>query len=131
MSPRDTAAGRNRPPWPSGHLAYPIFSIRGETGNSNAAEQLPSVHPTNPGIHTINQTLFAGPLTALSGVKAAKNAVVVSPGRIDRSPCGTGSSARMAAECKDRPVDAAIIGIVDTIQLDAHHEAELAAARKK
>jgi hypothetical protein len=37
----------------------------------------------------------------------------------------------MAAECKDRPVDAAIIGIVDTIQLDAHHEAELAAARKK
>ncbi len=26
----------------------------------------------------------------------------------------TGSSARMAAECKDRPVDAAIVGIVDT-----------------
>ena len=43
----------------------------------------------------------------------------------------SGSSARLAAECKDRPVDAAIIGIVDTIQLDAHHEAELAAARKK
>jgi microcompartment protein CcmK/EutM len=43
----------------------------------------------------------------------------------------SGSSARLAAECKDRPVDAAIIGIVDTIQLDTHHEAELAAARKK
>jgi len=43
----------------------------------------------------------------------------------------SGSSARLAAECKDRPVDAAIIGIVDTIHLDAHHEAELAAARKK
>ena len=37
----------------------------------------------------------------------------------------------MAAECKDRPVDAAIVGIVDTIRLDALHEAELAAARKK
>jgi ethanolamine utilization protein EutN len=43
----------------------------------------------------------------------------------------TGSSARLAAECKDRPVDAAIIGIVDEVKLDALHEAELAAARKK
>ena len=31
----------------------------------------------------------------------------------------TGSSARMAAECKDRPVDAAIVGIVDEVKLDA------------
>jgi hypothetical protein len=37
----------------------------------------------------------------------------------------------MAAECKDRPVDAAIIGIVDEVKLDALHEAELAASRKK
>ncbi|MGH9703284.1 MAG: EutN/CcmL family microcompartment protein, partial [Candidatus Acidiferrales bacterium] len=43
----------------------------------------------------------------------------------------SGSSARMAAECKDRPVDAAIIGIVDEVKLDARHEAELAAARRK
>ena len=43
----------------------------------------------------------------------------------------SGSSARMAAECKDRPVDAAIIGIVDAIELDAKHEAELATARRK
>jgi len=57
---------------------------------------LPSVHPLNPGIHTINQTLFAGPLTMQNGIRTAKNAVVVSPGRLDRSPCGTGSSARMA-----------------------------------
>jgi len=42
-----------------------------------------------------------------------------------------GSSARMAAECKDRPVDAAIVGIVDTIKLDTQHEAELAAARHR
>lgn len=68
----------------------------GERIKLAAAEQLPSIHPANPGIHTINQTLFAGPLTIKDGVKAAKNAVVVSPGRLDRSPCGTGSSARMA-----------------------------------
>jgi len=42
----------------------------------------------------------------------------------------SGSSARNASECKDRPVDAAIIGIVDTVNLDAQHEAELAAGRK-
>jgi ethanolamine utilization protein EutN len=43
----------------------------------------------------------------------------------------TGSSARNAAECKDRPVDAAIVGIVDEVMLDALHEAELAAGQKK
>lgn len=43
----------------------------------------------------------------------------------------SGSSARNAEGCKDRPVDAAIIGIVDSVQLDQKHEAELAAARKK
>jgi proline racemase len=68
----------------------------GERIKRAAAEALPSVHPENPGIHTINQTLFAGPLIERDGVKTAKNAVVVSPGRLDRSPCGTGSSARMA-----------------------------------
>lgn len=31
----------------------------------------------------------------------------------------SGSSARMADGCKDRPVDTAIIGIVDTVHLDA------------
>lgn len=68
----------------------------GERIKQSAAAQLPAVHPENPGIHTINQTLFAGPLTVANGVKTARNAVVVSPGRIDRSPCGTGCSARMA-----------------------------------
>ena len=43
----------------------------------------------------------------------------------------SGGSARMASECKDRPVDAVIVGVVDTIKLDELHEAELAAARKK
>jgi ethanolamine utilization protein EutN len=32
--------------------------------------------------------------------------------------CVSGSSARMAEGCKDTPVDTAIIGIVDNIQLD-------------
>jgi proline racemase len=47
-------------------------------------------------IHTINQTLFAGPIEQRGDELVSKNAVVVSPGRLDRCPCGTGSSARMA-----------------------------------
>lgn len=31
----------------------------------------------------------------------------------------SGSSARMAEHCKDKPVDSAIVGIVDTVHLDA------------
>jgi ethanolamine utilization protein EutN len=31
----------------------------------------------------------------------------------------TGSSARMSSGCQERPVDAAVIGIIDTVDLDA------------
>jgi proline racemase len=68
----------------------------GERIKRAAAVQIPVVHPENPGIHTINQTLFAGPLRIENGVKTARNTVVVSPGRHDRSPCGTGTTARLA-----------------------------------
>ena len=68
----------------------------GERIKAAAAVQLPSTHPENPLIHTINQTEFAGPIDIIDGIKTSKNAVVVSPGRIDRCPCGTGTSARMA-----------------------------------
>ena len=68
----------------------------GERIKAAAAEQLPAVHPENPEIHTVNQTLFAGPLLPAASRKTARNAVIVSPGRLDRSPCGTGTSARLA-----------------------------------
>ena len=68
----------------------------GERIKAAAAEQIPAVHPENPEIHTINQTMFAAPLEDMPGGKTSRNAVIVSPGRIDRSPCGTGTSARLA-----------------------------------
>ena len=68
----------------------------GERIKAAAAEQLPSIHPENAAIHTVNQTEFIGPVKMVDGVKTSKNAVIVSPGRIDRCPCGTGTSARMA-----------------------------------
>ena len=55
------------------------------------------VHPTNSEIRGVTILEFTDPLqTASDGSKIATNTVVVSPGRFDRSPCGTGTSARMA-----------------------------------
>jgi proline racemase len=68
----------------------------GERIKRAAAQQCPAVHPENPEINTINQTLFYGPLIDAPGGKRSRNTVVVSPGRLDRSPCGTGTSARLA-----------------------------------
>lgn len=68
----------------------------GETIKAAAAEQIPAIHPEQPEIHTINQTLFAGPLRDTPEGKRSRNGVIVSPGRLDRSPCGTGTSARLA-----------------------------------
>jgi proline racemase len=61
-----------------------------------AAAQLEAVHPENPLFAGITQTEFTNPARRVDGVLTARNAVVVSPGRIDRCPCGTGTSARLA-----------------------------------
>lgn len=54
------------------------------------------VHPENPEIKGVTiLSFFDPPKDSLDG-KVASNAVVVSPGRFDRSPTGTGTSARMA-----------------------------------
>jgi len=68
----------------------------GEKLRQAAREQLKAIHPENPEIRGISITQFMGPLKRKGNGLTAKNAVVVSPGRIDRSPCGTGTSARLA-----------------------------------
>jgi proline racemase len=68
----------------------------GERIKLAAAQQFPAVHPENPEINTINQTLFYGPVIDAPRGKRSRNTVVVSPGRLDRSPCGTGTCARLA-----------------------------------
>jgi proline racemase len=59
-----------------------------------AAQQLDVRHPENPAIHGVTFTEFAMPFAGPETV--SRNAVIVAPGRIDRSPCGTGTSARLA-----------------------------------
>ncbi len=69
----------------------------GETIKAAVVEQHAIVHPENPDIHTVTFTEFAAPVQVDGeGRKSGRNAVVISPGKLDRSPCGTGSSARLA-----------------------------------
>lgn len=59
--------------------------------------QTDPVHPENPEIRGVTIVELTEPAVAVSpGVLQASNAVVISPGRLDRCPCGTGTSARMA-----------------------------------
>jgi len=68
----------------------------GEKIKIAAVEQLEAKHPTNPDFPGITNIEFTLPANRVDGVLTARNTVVVSPGRCDRSPCGTGTSARMA-----------------------------------
>ena len=52
------------------------------------------VHPENPTIHTCTHVLWTG--VVLNKNSTARNAVFYGDKAIDRSPCGTGTSARMA-----------------------------------
>jgi proline racemase len=71
------------------------MSLAGERIRSAAREQLPCVHPENPSIAGISIVQLAGPWQGVGRV--SRNAVVIAPGRLDRSATGTGLSARMAA----------------------------------
>jgi proline racemase len=60
-------------------------------------EQLGFRHPENPDWTHVSFCEFAMPLeTGADGVPEGRNAVAIDPGKLDRSPCGTGCSARMA-----------------------------------
>ncbi len=61
-----------------------------------ANEQLGFTHPENPDWQHISFCQFTAPLVVEAGVPCGRNTVVVDPGKLDRSPTGTGCSARMA-----------------------------------
>jgi proline racemase len=70
------------------------LSLAGEQIRLAAREQLPCAHPENPQIAGVSIVQIAEPWQGVGAV--SKNAVVVAPGRLDRSATGTGLSARMA-----------------------------------
>jgi proline racemase len=55
--------------------------------------QGPPVHPAEPGIHGCHHAQLVAPG---SDARHSRHAMVIRPGYFDRSPCGTGTSARMA-----------------------------------
>jgi proline racemase len=61
-----------------------------------ANQQLGFTHPENADWNHISFCEIALPLYEEEGVKVSRNSVVIDPGKLDRSPCGTGCSARMA-----------------------------------
>ena len=82
-------------------------------------EQYTFVHPENPAINGLSHILWTG--EPLASTSTARNAVFYGDKAIDRSPCGTGTSARMAqwyAKGKLKPgqkfIHESIIGSVFT-----------------
>lgn len=69
------------------------ISELGQRITAAVAEQHPVTHPERPDLHTVTFTTITGPARAGGD---ARNATIINPGRLDRSPCGTGTSARMA-----------------------------------
>ncbi|GGE12496.1 putative trans-3-hydroxy-L-proline dehydratase [Aureimonas endophytica] len=70
-----------------------------ETGmriTAAANEQLGFVHPQNPEWDHISFCQFTAPVTRENGIATGRNTVAIRPGKLDRSPTGTGCSARMA-----------------------------------
>jgi proline racemase len=61
-----------------------------------ATEQLGFSHPQNPDWKHISFCLFAAPIRRRGDVLETRHAVAIRPGKIDRSPTGTGVSARLA-----------------------------------
>ena len=72
------------------------LAVMGMRITQAANEQLQFTHPENPDWRHFSFCQIAAPLTQEDGVWLGRNTVVIQPGKLDRSPTGTGCSARMA-----------------------------------
>jgi proline racemase len=70
-----------------------------ETGakiTAAANEQIKFRHPVQQDWNKISFCQFTLPVEIKDGILSGRNTVAIDPGKLDRSPCGTGCSARMA-----------------------------------
>ena len=72
------------------------FASLGATITDAANAQIGFSHPEIPEWSHISFCQFTGPIETAGTGKTAQNTVSIKPGKLDRSPCGTGVSARMA-----------------------------------
>ena len=77
--------------------AHDALVAAGLTVMSAVNEQLSFAHPEHTDITECHHVIFTAPSDEPGvGPSAGRGATVIHPGWIDRSPCGTGTSARMA-----------------------------------
>jgi len=72
------------------------IAVVGTRITAAANHQLGFTHPSMPGWDHISFCQIAAPVELRDGVATGRNAVAIRPAKIDRSPCGTGCSARLA-----------------------------------
>jgi proline racemase len=72
------------------------IAVTGARISTAANKQLGFTHPENPEWNHISFCQIAAPVELRDGVATGRNAVAIRPAKIDRSPCGTGCSARLA-----------------------------------
>lgn len=102
------------------------IAVMGQQIKAAADDQLSFVHPDQPEWRHYSFCQFTGPLTRDGAVLSGANTVVIKPGKLDRSPTGTGCSARMAVlkakgqmGLSDRYVARSIIGSEFTCSIAA------------
>ena len=71
------------------------LAVLGERIRLAARARYPVAHPENPAISGVSIVQLHAPFTAPGG--ESRNTCIIAPGRSDRSPTGTGLSARLAA----------------------------------
>lgn len=72
------------------------LAVAGARISVAANEQIGFRHKAHQDWNAISFCQFTMPLETEDGVFSGRNAVAIDPGKLDRSPCGTGCSARMA-----------------------------------
>lgn len=96
-----------------------------------ATRQLGFRHPANPDWRHISFCLFGSPIERIGDGFATRHAVAIRPGKVDRSPTGTGVSARLAtmharglADVGDTLTATSIIGSRFVGRIEAMDEVE-------
>ncbi len=100
----------------------------GEAIKEAARAQLAVRHPEIASQDEIVFTEFTLPIETRDGEPSGRNTVVISPGKLDRSPCGTGTSARLAAMFAKGEI-AEGEGFVSRSIIDSRFDGRVVAAR--
>ncbi len=83
------------------------LAMRGVALRSKIAEVEPATHPTTPALNGLSYVMFRSD----EPDGALRTCTTLRPGRVDRSPCGTGSNSNMAvrhAEGRVKPGDVVV-----------------------